>query len=145
MKLDLKSEKSMKPFGGVVSTLVPSGLDGVHFVLEPRYSQDDVCPFWYVTPTGDETHVNMSWSTVKVQLLAGADPLPPMTHAASRQVFKKAKFAGNQTASGARVWPSGSATRAEKKNEDEIEKKAVAASSATSAEKKREGDKEKNS
>ena len=113
-ELGSRSAAMMKPFGGIVPTMMPSGLCKEKFVLEPRFDQGDVCPFWYVTPTEETAKVNMSIGTVKVQLLAGADLMPPIPSSASRRIFTKAKATPVQTASGAKILPVDSEKKTEK-------------------------------
>ena len=89
---------AMKPFGPLEPECVPSGPLGMSFVFEPRFSREDVCPFWFVTPTENEKEANMVFTVFRVQLLGGADPITPMVGQASRRFSRKTSV--EKTASG---------------------------------------------
>ena len=83
---DRSSWLGMKPFGPIEAQFTPSRLEGVCCLLEPRYSRDDCCPFWYVTPTEDAALANVALTDYRVQCIGGADSVK----ATRRKVGKKA-------------------------------------------------------
>ena len=61
----------------------------MRFLLEPRFSREDCCPFWYVSPTADQNSANVVLTAYRVQLLGGADPVQARPKASPPRLGKK--------------------------------------------------------
>ena len=86
---DWPSVRGLKPFGPVQVECKPSGPSGMRFLLEPRFSREDCCPFWCVSPTADPNSANVVLTPYRVQLLGGADPVQARPKASRRKLGKK--------------------------------------------------------